>query len=180
MVDVKAHDRNIESTADFIPGAKAVMMGLDISTPEYRKQLLDMIKDVGAPHGIKILGDFKTLAGQGGDGGRSDVVVMFDSRDIGRLAVSPMHLSGGFSWIDDYAHNNGDLIPADAKHLFSDTKIEEESGVSQEDFESYVEVQKSGVTNMFDVRKVQSLSGLDRETIMDIMKNYGKYKEKFK
>ena len=51
--------------------------------------------------------------------------------------------------------------------------------VTKEEFNRYVKVQKSGVTNMWDVRRVEQLSGLDKATIMDIMKNYGKYKEEF-
>lgn len=51
--------------------------------------------------------------------------------------------------------------------------------ITKEDFEAYVEVQESGVTNMFDTRTVQSLSGLSREQILEIMKNYAKYKEMY-
>ena len=63
-------------------------------------------------------------------------------------------------------------------------KIEKEnnpdmSPVTREEFESYVDVQESGVTNMFDVRTVESLSGLDKGTIMSIMKNYGELKDKY-
>ena len=50
--------------------------------------------------------------------------------------------------------------------------------VSKEQFLRYVRVQKSGVTNMWDVGRVSRLSGLGRDTIMDIMKNYGKYAKK--
>ena len=53
------------------------------------------------------------------------------------------------------------------------------SPVTREEFESYVDVQESGVTNMFDVRTVESLSGLDKGTIMSIMKNYGELKDKY-
>ena len=50
--------------------------------------------------------------------------------------------------------------------------------ISKEQFESYVRVQKSGVTNMFDVRNVIALTGLDKKQIMEIMSNYGEL-EKF-
>jgi len=50
--------------------------------------------------------------------------------------------------------------------------------ISKEQFESYVRVQKSGVTNMFDVRNVTALTGLDKKQIMEIMSNYGEL-EKF-
>ena len=49
----------------------------------------------------------------------------------------------------------------------------------KEKFEAYVKVQKSGVTNMFDVRTVCELSGLEREDAMDIMERYEELMEKY-
>ena len=51
--------------------------------------------------------------------------------------------------------------------------------ITKEQFEAYVDVQESGVTNMFDVRTVSDLSGLEKEEIMTIMKSYGELKEKY-
>jgi len=51
--------------------------------------------------------------------------------------------------------------------------------ITQEQFEAYVDVQESGVTNMFDVKTVGQLSGLEKEEIMTIMKSYGELKEKY-
>ena len=51
--------------------------------------------------------------------------------------------------------------------------------ITKEQFEAYVNVQESGVTNMFDVRTVSDLSGLDKQEIMTIMKSYGELKEKY-
>jgi len=51
--------------------------------------------------------------------------------------------------------------------------------ITKEQFQSYVGVQKSGVTNMFMVTTVCELSGLGREEVMDIMKNYSELAEKF-
>lgn len=48
--------------------------------------------------------------------------------------------------------------------------------IAEGDFKSYRDVQDSGATNMFDVGVVSMLSGLSREKILDIMKNYGIYK----
>ena len=45
--------------------------------------------------------------------------------------------------------------------------------ITQEQFEAYVDVQESGVTNMFDVKTVSELSGLEKEQIMKIMTDYG-------
>ena len=50
--------------------------------------------------------------------------------------------------------------------------------ITEEQFESYVRVQKSGVTNMFDVRNVTALTSLDKKQIMEIMSNYNEI-EKF-
>ena len=51
--------------------------------------------------------------------------------------------------------------------------------ITKEQFEAYVDVQESGVTNMFDVKTVGELSGLEKEKIMTIMKSYGELKEKY-
>ena len=51
--------------------------------------------------------------------------------------------------------------------------------ITQEQFEAYVDVQESGVTNMFDVKTVSELSGLEREEIMKIMTDYGTLREKY-
>ena len=50
--------------------------------------------------------------------------------------------------------------------------------ITEEQFEAYVRVQKSGVTNMFDVRNVTALTSLDKKQIMEIMSNYNEI-EKF-
>lgn len=49
--------------------------------------------------------------------------------------------------------------------------------VTREEFEAYEEVRQSGITNMFDVKTVEAHSGLDRETILAIMKCYSIYKK---
>ena len=51
--------------------------------------------------------------------------------------------------------------------------------ITQEQFEAYEDVRESGVTNMFDVKTVSELSGLEKEEIMTIMKSYGELKEKY-
>jgi len=51
--------------------------------------------------------------------------------------------------------------------------------ITKQQFESYVEVQESGVTNMFDVRTVMMHSGLEKQDIMTIMQNYGELSEKY-
>ena len=44
--------------------------------------------------------------------------------------------------------------------------------ITKEEFERYEAVRESGVTNMFDISTVRSLSGLSKEQIIHIMKNY--------
>ena len=47
------------------------------------------------------------------------------------------------------------------------------------DFMKYEDVRQSGVTNMFDIRNVTALTGLNKEQIMYIMQNYGELEEKY-
>ena len=51
--------------------------------------------------------------------------------------------------------------------------------ITKEQFEAYVDVQESGVTNMFDVRTVGQLSGLEKEQILTIMQSYGELQDKY-
>tara|TARA_R100000656_G_scaffold17370_1_gene16282 strand:- start:552 stop:725 length:174 start_codon:yes stop_codon:yes gene_type:complete len=51
--------------------------------------------------------------------------------------------------------------------------------VTKEEFNAYVSVQHSGVTNMFDVRTVSELSGLGRPKIIEIMEKYSIYDKKY-
>lgn len=52
--------------------------------------------------------------------------------------------------------------------------------ISREEFEKYEDVRLSGLTNMLDVSKVESLSGLSRDVIIQIMENYEELKEEFR
>jgi len=51
--------------------------------------------------------------------------------------------------------------------------------INKNDFYAYVKVQRSGVTNMFDVRTVEQLSGLERSQILEIMESYDKLSEQY-
>ena len=51
--------------------------------------------------------------------------------------------------------------------------------ITREQFEAYEKVRRSGVTNMFDTRIVSALSGLTKDEIIEIMKDYGNLKEKY-
>ena len=51
--------------------------------------------------------------------------------------------------------------------------------VTREEFEAYTDVQRSGVTNMFDVKTVSELSGLGRPKLIEIMEKYDIYHKKY-
>ncbi len=53
--------------------------------------------------------------------------------------------------------------------------------ITQEQFEVFEDIRDSGITNMFNVRRVCELSGgvLDWEDCMEIIKNYSELKNKF-
>ena len=44
--------------------------------------------------------------------------------------------------------------------------------ITKQQFESYTDVQESGITNMFDVRTVSAHSGLNKQEIIYIMGHY--------
>ena len=58
-------------------------------------------------------------------------------------------------------------------------KLNEMEKIKKEQFEAYVDVQMSGITNMFDVKTVSQLSGLEKEEILTIMQSYGELKDKY-
>ena len=47
------------------------------------------------------------------------------------------------------------------------------------DFIKYLDCRDSGVTNMFDVTTVKAITGLSKEQIIFIMKNFSKLEEKY-
>jgi len=53
------------------------------------------------------------------------------------------------------------------------------SNITQEEFDAYVRVQMSGVTNMFNVSVVSDYSGLSRDKIITIMSNYDTLADKY-
>ena len=61
----------------------------------------------------------------------------------------------------------------------NNNKLNKMTEITKEQFEAYVDVQMSGITNMFDVRTVGELSGLEKEQIMTIMTYYGELKDKY-
>ena len=53
------------------------------------------------------------------------------------------------------------------------------NNITQDEFDAYEEVRESGVTNMFNVSVVSDYSGLSRQQIMAIIKNYSELNEKY-
>jgi len=51
--------------------------------------------------------------------------------------------------------------------------------ITKKAFLAYEDVRQSGVTNMFDVKVVNEMSGLTKEQIFEIMKSYDKLAEKY-
>ena len=52
--------------------------------------------------------------------------------------------------------------------------------ITKQQFKAYLQVQMSGVTNMFDLRNVTALTGLDKNQCLEIMENYGELYKKHK
>ena len=51
--------------------------------------------------------------------------------------------------------------------------------ITQEEFDAYVKVQMSGVTNMFNVSVVSDYSGLSRDKIIEIITNYNTLAQRY-
>ena len=51
--------------------------------------------------------------------------------------------------------------------------------ITQEEFENYVNIQMSGITNMWDIRNVMALTELSKEKVLYIMQNYAELENKY-
>lgn len=51
--------------------------------------------------------------------------------------------------------------------------------VTKEEFNEYINCQKSGITNMFNVKNVEMITGLEKKKILYIMEHYGELKKKY-
>jgi hypothetical protein len=58
-------------------------------------------------------------------------------------------------------------------------KIIKMGNITQEDFQAYEDVRQSGVTNMFAISVVSDYSGLNKDKIVSIMKNYSALSDKY-
>lgn len=98
---------------------RIVMTGLLVRNKKELKQVVDAFKEEGF-RSPKLIKTFKTLPGEGGPGGRSDIIFDIADIDVSKLAVHPFHLNGLFSWGDDYLANNRDIIPEKVLSLLTD------------------------------------------------------------
>jgi len=155
-------------------GAKIVLTGLLLDTDEHKKSLAEGMSEMG--FGVpKVIGQFKTLAGQGGDGGRNDVVIEIEDDYVSKYATSAMHLSGGGSWADDYITNNKDIIPPEAMQYFKDIiPYETEDSASDDEYFTYLdELRESGETNMFGAASYLTEEfNLDRTKAREVLKKW--------
>ena len=53
------------------------------------------------------------------------------------------------------------------------------SNITQDEFQAYEDVRESGVTNMFNTAVVSDYSGLSKDKIVSIMKNYSALSDKY-
>jgi hypothetical protein len=95
---------------------KIVLTGLLCESEADRQYIIDEFAKEKLP--VQYVGQYKTLAGQGGEGGRSDVVFELEGSAVMRGAIHPWHLSGLFRWADDYYASDHEIVPEDSKEIF--------------------------------------------------------------
>jgi len=96
---------------------RIVMKGLLVENEEHEKQLREHFLEFGWGE-PKIIKAFKTKPGEGGPGGRSDVLIEVEDEAVMKMAAHPMHINGKFSWDDDYLANNREIIPEEVVMSF--------------------------------------------------------------
>ena len=95
---------------------KIVLCGILIENPEEDlAYIVNAFKEEGLE--VKYIDRFDTLPGQGGAGGRTDVVMEM-TNGIAKAAVHPWHLNGLFRWAEDYFENNREIVPGEKYGLF--------------------------------------------------------------
>lgn len=65
---------------------------------------------------VQMLDEFRTRAGQGGEGGRRDVLFLIHADDISKFAVP--RLEYGISWWEDYLANSKSIVPPSIKKKY--------------------------------------------------------------
>ena len=117
--------KGFKPTESKVREIKMVARGLLVGNDKEWKEIEDEFVKQGFSK-PKLIGSFKTLPGQGGKGGRNDVVIDLKDKDIPKMAVHSFHLGGLFSWAEDYIDNSKDIIPDEGmKLLESKVNIEE-------------------------------------------------------
>jgi len=52
--------------------------------------------------------------------------------------------------------------------------------ITKDEFDTYEDIRKSGLTNMFDIKNIMNMSGMSKDKIIYIMSNYCKISEDIK
>jgi hypothetical protein len=68
---------------------------------------------------IVYIDQFLTMPGQGGEGGRSDLMFAMSPECVLKAAVHSFHLQGLFVWADDYYANCSEIVPHEKRVLFA-------------------------------------------------------------
>jgi len=84
---------------------------------------------------------------------------------------------------DDYDDDDDDYDEEDeeqARKYYDEIyNKDDQTPVSKEDFLAYERVRKSGVTNMFMIKDVSLYTGLSKNKIIKIQKNFSEYKKRY-
>ena len=97
-------------------GQKIVITGVAINDKEKDiAEIVDSFRKEGME--VQYLDHYDTTAGQGGNGGRTDVVLAM-TEGLVKAALHPWHLVGIFRWAEDYFNDSQEIVPVEKHCLF--------------------------------------------------------------
>jgi hypothetical protein len=85
-----------------------------IQAKEQIQTIKDFFKEQDWATDVEYVTEWKTLAGQDGEGGRNDTLleITCDNNQIGKISVQRFGMgSNSPRWLGDYVHNNKEIIP---------------------------------------------------------------------
>ncbi len=135
---------------------------LPIPTSKADEEVLDLIKSMGRERAASFI--ISQDVGVKDDGNFDNKFVKSFKKFFTKQQTKKILETGGFI-------SGPNKAPITAKNTHND--------ISKSEFQSFVRVRDSGVTNMFDTRAVSQFSGLDKEKIINIMKNFNSLSRKF-
>lgn len=65
---------------------------------------------------VKYAEEFETLPGDGGEGGRNDLLFYVASEDIPKFSL--WRLQYGMNWWEDYLDNSGEIVPDEVRERY--------------------------------------------------------------